>query len=160
MIVSFSGQKYFITSDHQRILNFLAATYEDAVQKNYELRQEITKRKRTEKEITRLNEELEQRVTERTAELGMANEELKDFAYIVSHGLKAPLRAVSQLATRISQDYASAFDEEGKEQMKLLVNRVRRMDDLINGILQYSRIGRIGGEAKEVDIRANRLIDL
>ena len=107
---------------------------------------------RAEKEIIRLNNELEQRVLKRTAELEAANKELKDFSYVVSHDLKAPLRAIGQLATWISEDYAPAFDEQGKEQMKLLTGRVKRMDALINGVLQYSRIGRVKGEETQTDL--------
>jgi len=117
---------------------------------------DITERKRTEEEIRRLNEELEHRVMERTAELEIVNRELKDFAYIVSHDLKAPLRAISQLAGWLSEDYAKAFDDEGKEQMNLLVGRVKRMDGLIDGILQYSRIGRI--ERRQGRINFNELV--
>ena len=78
--------------------------------------------------------------------------QLEDFAYVVSHDLKAPLRAINQLAAWISQDHAGAFDKGGKEQMDLLVGRVKRMDNLIDGILQYSRAGRIKGSEKEVDL--------
>jgi light-regulated signal transduction histidine kinase (bacteriophytochrome) len=83
-------------------------------------------------------------------------EQLKEFAYIVSHDLKAPLRGVSQLATWLYQDYAESVDEEGKEKFDLLLGRVKRMDNLINGILQYSRAGRVLQEIEEIDL--NRIV--
>lgn len=85
-------------------------------------------------------------------EIKGANEELKNFAYVVSHDLKAPLRAISSLADWISTDYADKFDDEGKEQMRLLINRVHRMDGLINGILLYSRVGRVKESIVAVDL--------
>ena len=84
------------------------------------------------------------------------NQELEDFAYIISHDLKAPLRGISTLATWISTDYADKFDQEGKEQIDLLITRVGRMHDLIEGVLQYSRVGRLNEE--QVDINLNDLI--
>ena len=119
---------------------------------NFRFQREILEHEQAEFEIRKLNRGLEQRVNERTAELEAVNKELKDFAYIVSHDLKAPLRAVNQLAQWISQDYADVFDEDGKEQMALLISRVNRMDSLIQGILQYSRIGRIIGKEEQVDM--------
>jgi two-component system sensor kinase FixL len=113
---------------------------------------DITDRKQAEKEIRRLNEELEQRVIERTAELEAANRELKDFAYVVSHDLKAPLRAINQLAGWIAEDFGEALGDEGNMQIDLLMGRVRRMHGLIEGILQYSRIGRVREKEREVDL--------
>lgn len=86
------------------------------------------------------------------AELESANQELKDFAYIVSHDLKAPLRAIGSLAEWIMADHAEKLGDEGKEQLNLLSNRVRRMHNLIEGILQYSRVGRISEEKENVDL--------
>ena len=85
-------------------------------------------------------------------ELAAANRELKDFAYIVSHDLKAPLRGIGSLADWIGTDYADRLDEEGQEMLQLLRNRVRRMNDLIDGVLQYSRVGRIHEEKVAVDL--------
>jgi len=85
-------------------------------------------------------------------DLGVVNQELQDFAYIVSHDLKAPLRAVSQLAYWISEDYAEVLDEDGKEHLNLLSGRVKRMDALINGILQYSRLGRAKEKQDNIDL--------
>ena len=100
-----------------------------------------------------LHEHNEARATQEVLrELEAANEELKNFAYIASHDLKAPLRAIASLADWISHDYADKFDEDGKEQMRLLIGRVRRMDQLIDGILQYSRVGRIKEEHVEVPL--------
>jgi two-component system sensor kinase FixL len=112
----------------------------------------ITERKQAEAEIRTLNAELEHRVHQRTTELETANRELKDFAYLVSHDLKAPLRAISRLVQWLKEDYATAFDAKGKEMADLLVERVKRMDALIDGILEYSRIGRIVGQEETIDL--------
>lgn len=86
-------------------------------------------------------------------ELENANAELKEFAYVVSHDLKAPLRAINALASWISSDYSESFDDDGKEQMALLISRVNRMHNLIDGILQYSRVGRIREEKQQIDLQ-------
>ena len=114
--------------------------------------QDVTDRKQAEDEIRRLNAELETRVMARTAELEFANRELKDFAHVVSHDLKAPLRAISRLASWLRDDYGSAFDEQGNEMVELLIGRVSRMDNLIDGILEYSRIGRMATMRFPVDL--------
>lgn len=81
-----------------------------------------------------------------------ANQELKEFAYIVSHDLKAPLRAISQLTHWISEDYAEVFDDDGREQIGLVLKRVKRMDGLIDGVLRYSRIGRVKEKEESLDL--------
>lgn len=106
---------------------------------------DISERKQAEEQRDRLLGELES-----------ANEELKNFGYVVSHDLKAPLRAIGSLADWLSTDYADKFDDEGKEHMRLLISRVHRMDGLIDGILQYSRVGRVKEVAVAVDL--NRLV--
>ncbi len=106
------------------------------------------------REIESLNINLEQRVEERTATLNRVNEELKNFAYVVSHDLKAPLRAINQLAGWVAEDYASSFDRQGREQIALIGSRAKRMHEMIDGILQYSRIGRIKEDAEKVDLIA------
>lgn len=104
---------------------------------------DVTRRKQAEESQTALVHELQS-----------ANEELKNFAYVVSHDLKAPLRAIGSLAEWIATDYADKFEDEGREHLRLLVGRVRRMDALIDGILQYSRVGRAHEGRAEVDLDA------
>jgi signal transduction histidine kinase len=81
---------------------------------------------------------------------------LKDFAYIVSHDLKAPLRGINEISSWIYEDYNKVLDKEGKGNLKLLKERTNRMNDMIQGILQYSRVGRTEKEAEEVDL--NKLL--
>jgi light-regulated signal transduction histidine kinase (bacteriophytochrome) len=71
------------------------------------------------------------------------SQEMKEFAYLVSHDLKAPLRAIKTLVDWISTDYSDKLDAEGREQLTLLVGRVDRMHRLLDGVLEYSRVGRI-----------------
>jgi PAS domain S-box-containing protein len=98
----------------------------------------------------------EQQQARMLQEIRSANDELTSFAYVVSHDLKAPLRGIASLADWLSTDYADRFDDAGKEQMQLLINRVHRMSNLIDGILQYSRIGRLKETVTAVDL--NRLV--
>ncbi len=86
--------------------------------------------------------EQEEKMQELLVTLQHVNQELNDFAYIVSHDLKAPLRAIGSLATWLEADYSDKLDEEGQETLKLLVQRTQRMHNLIEGILNYSRLGR------------------
>ncbi len=117
-----------------------------------ELKRKVDYYKERERLLADYAAELEQKVKEQTLHLETANKDLKDFAYVVSHDLKAPLRAISQLAGWIAQDHADALNSEGKQQIDLLLGRVRRMDNLIDGILQYSRIGRVVETEKQVDL--------
>lgn len=85
-------------------------------------------------------------------ELERTTQELRDFAHIASHDLKAPLRGISALAGWISTDYSDKLDEEGKERIQLLLARVRRMYNLIDGVLQYSRVIRSEEKRSKVDL--------
>jgi PAS domain S-box-containing protein len=106
---------------------------------------DITERKKAEEEQEKLLEKVES-----------INKELKDFAYIVSHDLKAPLRGVKTLADWIMTDYADKLDDQGKEQIGLLGSRVDRMHKLIDGVLEYSRVGR--EKEKQVQVNLNELV--
>ncbi len=108
---------------------------------NEQLTREVTLRKQAEERKDQLLKELES-----------VNQELKDFAYVASHDLKAPLRGISTLAGWIKTDYADKIDEEGKKQIDLLISRTERMHNLIDGILQYSRVGRVKEEQAPVDL--------
>lgn len=121
---------------------------EEIQQQNQVLMQALEKLEEQEKELkkqldesNRLNNQLEN-----------ANQELEDFAYIVSHDLKAPLRGISSLAEWISNDYQDKIDDEGNKMLNLLAGRIQRMNSLIDGILQYSRIGRVTEEPVEADL--------
>jgi two-component system sensor kinase FixL len=81
------------------------------------------------------------------------NEELSHFAYIVSHDLKAPLRGIQLVTEWLCADYGDKLGDEGKEQMALLQSRVNRMHNLIDGVLQYSRVGRIKEDMVKVDLK-------
>ena len=94
-------------------------------------------------------------------ELEVINEELKNFAYVVSHDLKAPLRAIGSLADWIASDQYERLDDEGQQHLRLLIQRVRRLDSLIDGVLRYSRIGRIHEAVISIDLNelAHEVID-
>ncbi len=82
------------------------------------------------------------------------NEELSHFAYAVSHDLKAPLRGIKMLTEWLRTDYGDQFDDEAKENLGLLQNRVERMHSLIEGVLQYSRVGRSEEAIQDVNLDA------
>lgn len=103
---------------------------------------DITARKQAEDALRQLNTTLEHRVEERTKELTRSNQELDQFAYIASHDLKAPLRAIHNLAQWIEEDAAAVLPKESKGHLAKLHSRVKRMGRLIDDLLTYSRAGR------------------
>ena len=105
------------------------------------INRDMTARKRYEKELEDLNASLEQRVQERTAELERSNRELDQFAYVASHDLKAPLRAIALLAEWITEDAAPLLSPASLAHLAKLNGRVRRLDKLLSDLLDYSRAG-------------------
>lgn len=111
------------------------------------------------RDITELKEaenrlrEKRQEIQKYAWDLEKSNKELEQFAYVVSHDLKAPLRGIANLSDWLEEELGPGLQGEAKKMMELLRNRVQRMEALIEGILQYSRAGRLKGEIREVDLK-------
>ncbi|WP_437678313.1 sensor histidine kinase [Sorangium sp. So ce131] len=102
--------------------------------------------------LARLNAELERRVAERTAALQQANTELEAFSYSVSHDLRAPLRAVAGYCRILEEDYAAAFDDEGRDTLSRAMAAATRMGHLIDDLLALSRLTRAEVRRERVDL--------
>lgn len=93
-----------------------------------------------------------QKIEAYTAQLEKNNKALDEFAYSVSHDLKAPLHAISNLSLWLQEDLGPSLSDENKENLTLLRGRVVRMESLINAILEYSKLGRLQIETQSINI--------
>ena len=118
------------TDENNRVIAFVGAI------------KDITERKIAESQIKKLNEELEERVIQRTKQLEATNKELESFSYSVSHDLRSPLRAIHGYTKILLEEYEKNLDEEGRRICNIISSSATQMGGLIDDLLSFSRIGR------------------
>jgi PAS domain S-box-containing protein len=144
-----------ITKDGQRLtleINARAARRGGEVIGVQGVARDVTDRKRAAAEIRALNDALEQRVRDRTAELEAANAELEAFGYSVSHDLRGPLRVIEGFSRMLIDDYGTTLDEAGRQYIDRVQASSQRMAQLIQDLLDLSRITRNAIQRRRVDL--------
>ncbi len=129
-----------VRDEHGRVSHFIA------------IKHDVTERRRAQEEIRRLNEELEQRVRQRTAELTAVNRELEAFSSSVAHDLRAPLRSIQGFSKVLLDDYAEQLDAQGKHYLQRVYAASQGMQRLIDDLLNLARVARSEMRREKVDL--------
>ena len=141
---SLGAVDYLPTPATPEVLRSKVAVFIELFKKTQEVR-------RQEQALRALNAQLEQRVAERTAELQRSNEELQQFAYVVSHDLQEPLRVVASYVQQLAERYQDKLEAEANELIGYALDGAKRMQQLIVDLLAYSRIETTGQEFAPTD---------
>ncbi|HEV2322116.1 MAG TPA: ATP-binding protein, partial [Gammaproteobacteria bacterium] len=144
----------YLVDSFNEMLNEIGERAKAVEASNRELTREVAERKNAEDEVLRLNKELEARVEERTRKLQEINNELEAFSYSVSHDLRAPLRAVDGFSQALMTEYGEQSDDRMRHYLQRIQNGAARMSQLIEDLLNLSRISRLQMQVREVDLSA------
>lgn len=151
-------QHYVCTTDYYEPLNFWQENHIYPSPEGISVFvRDISAQRRAEKDLKTLNEELEKRVDQRTRELELVNQELESFSYSISHDLRAPLRAINGYTLILREDYSQYLDSEGIRLLGVVTANAKRMGNLIDDLLAFSRLGR--KEISKDDISMNNLVE-
>ena len=134
-----------VTKDIRRAINGSQGIVYDVTAKK-----ELVALREAEEKLENVNKDLSSAVRE----LQRTNKELQEFVHITAHDLKTPLRAIGILADWISTDYGDKFDEQGKEQVRLLVGKARQMIVLVDDVLRYSSLGQDDHKRQPIELNA------
>ncbi len=137
VIDSEHSSKNFFTEDHLKTLQTIASLA--ATQLKNALSLEMRKKAEKEKELV-------------LKDLRKSNAELNDFAHVVSHDLKAPLRSMNALISWMQEDHAEYLKEAGDTHFETLIKKIDKMDHLINGILKYASVDKVEKKIKTIDL--------
>lgn len=146
-------EKEYIRKDGSRLPVMLgAASIDDATVRGVACVMDITQRKIMEQQILELNKGLEMRIAERTQELQQVNKELEAFSYSVSHDLRAPLRAIHGFSQMLTEDYEAKLGSEGVRLLNAVKFNAKRMGQLVDDLLAFSRMGKSAFDETYTDI--------
>ena len=115
---------------------------------------DVSELKQAQRSLAELNQQLEDRITERTAQLATANKELESFSYSVSHDLRSPLRGIDGWSLALLEDYGHQLDEKGHQYLARVRSETQRMGELIDDMLKLSQVSRTELKLTEVNISA------
>ncbi len=139
----------------------VTARTEELARSNVQLEQEVQERQRTEQALRysetllrRLHDELEEHIAERTEELTRTIDELHAFSYTISHDLRAPLRAINGFAAIMREEEAARLSDDGTALLGKIERNAARMGQLIDGLLEFSRLARAESSRDDVDMVA------
>jgi signal transduction histidine kinase len=136
------------------MLSVIETRTQELVRINDDLAREIAERRRIEEEMTQLNIDLERRVRERTSQLEMTNSELESFCYSVSHDLRAPLRAIDGFTQALAEELPEQMSDSARRYFERIRAASQRMGQLIEDLLNLSKVSRGNLELRDVDLSA------
>lgn len=141
LVDAFNGMLAAVESRDRDLQRATRELEERVQERTAQLRRELAERQRAEQELGERNEALVR-----------INQELDDFAYVASHDLKEPLRGIHNYAVFLEEDYAAAIDDDGRAKLATLQRLTRRLEQLIDALLRYSRVGRVDLAVRSVDL--------
>jgi two-component system sensor histidine kinase/response regulator len=146
--IAIGGQVHTITSDPRQILNLLLSTYEAAFLKNQELIKLQDEQRKLNSKLEASNKELE----DKNEDLKATNQELEAFGYTISHDLRQPLQIISSYSQAVVEIYGKQLDEQCKYYVEEITNRTFSMSELINALLNFSKLKHVEAKNENVDL--------